>query len=365
MSDVPVQLLVASGGLFLGLVFGAVAQRTDFCTMGALSDWINLGDMKRLRAWLLAIAVAILGTQAIEAAGLVDLKRSIYLTPNFGWLGAIVGGALFGFGMTLAGGCGSKTLVRIGAGNLKSIVVFLVLAVSAYMTLRGLFQPPRGAFDAMSTLDLKARGLGGQGLPELVGRAGLGAGVARWLVTAIVAGGLAWFCVKDGAFRRSHHLPAGIAVGVIVTAGWVVTGIIGADEFDPQPLVSLTFVAPAGEALVYLMTFTGASINFGIASVFGVVLGAYMAAIAAGRFRLESFTDPGDTARHLVGGALMGVGGVAAMGCTIGQGLTGLSTLAMGSFLAFAGIAGGAVMGFKYLEEGSLGGALKALLARA
>ena len=133
---------VAWGAFALAFVFGAVGNKTNFCTMGAVSDWVNMGDLNRMRMWLLAIGVAILGASGLQLGGVVDLSKSIYTGPNFTWLSYIVGGFLFGIGMTLGSGCGSKTLIRIGGGNLKSVVVFLVAGIAAYMTLRGIL----GAF---------------------------------------------------------------------------------------------------------------------------------------------------------------------------------------------------------------------------
>jgi len=364
MPDLPVHQLVALFAFAAGLVFGAAAQRTNFCTMGALSDIAFLGSWNRMRAWLLAIAVAIAGSQMLHLAGAVDLGRSIYLAPNLGWLGAIVGGLMFGFGMTLAGGCGNRTLVRLGAGNLKSLVVFLVLGLFAYMTLRGLTAALRIAAIEPAALDLKRLGLASQGLPDLATAAGLPASRAILAAAAVLA--LLGFCLRDAAFRAStRDIVGGTVVGLVVVAGWWITGVLGADDFDPVPLVSFTFVAPVGETLVYAMTWTGAKISFGIASVLGVVAGAFLAARASGEFRVESFADARDFLRHLAGAALMGTGGVTALGCTIGQGITGLSTLAVGSVIAMAAILAGGVLGLRYLEEGSLGGALRGLFARA
>jgi hypothetical protein len=367
MSSLPVHVLVSLLGLLAGVVFGATAQRTGFCTMGAISDVVNLQDYRRLRAWLLAIAVAIAGSQALHLSGAVDLGKSIYLTANLGWLGAIIGGLMFGFGMTLTGGCGNKTLVRLGAGNLKSLVVALVLGVFAYMTLRGLIGVARINFIESTNADLTSVGVATQGIPDLLA-AGTGLSLAglRWVVAAAVVLGLLWYCFKDAEFRAStQNIAGGLIIGTLIPLGWIITGIVGADDFDPVPLASFTFVAPIGEGLMYLMAFTGATINFGIAAVAGVVLGSFLVAVATRTFRIESFADRGDMLRHLAGGALMGTGGVLALGCTIGQGITGLSTLAFGSVIAVLAIVAGSVYGFKYLEEGSLGGAFRAILARS
>ncbi|MBV8537171.1 MAG: YeeE/YedE family protein [Alphaproteobacteria bacterium] len=366
MSDIPVTTLVATLGFFAGAVFGATSQRTNFCTMGAVSDMVNLQDYRRFRAWLLAIAVAMAGSEALYLAGIVDLGKSIYLTPALGWLGAVVGGLLFGFGMTLGGGCGVRTLVRLGAGNLKSVVVVLVLGLCAYMTVRGLFAVARTRIIEPSNLDLSHSGLSTQGVPEMLAMlTGLAGPLWRAALTAAAVLALLVYCFKDASFRRSRtDIVAGFVIGLLIPAGWLITGIAGNDPFEPTPLASFSFVAPIGDSLMYLMAFTGASINFGIASVGGVIAGACLMALATNSFRIEAFTDANDLLRHLGGGALMGIGGVLALGCTIGQGITGLSTLAAGSVLAFLSILVGAFAGFKYLEEGTLGGVLRALLAR-
>ncbi len=366
MEDLPVSTIVAGLGFGLGLIFGATVQRTNFCTMGAISDIVIMADWNRFRAWMLAIAVAILGSQALNAGGTIDLGQSIYLSANLGWAGAIVGGLLFGFGMTMTGGCANKILARIGGGNLKSVVALLFLGIFAYMTLRGLTGLLRVEIEAVSNLNLEGLGLASQGMPEMLAAAtGLSADAARWLVILIFAGGLLWFCFKSAAFRAApRNIAAGLILGALVPLGWSATGVIGSDDFDPAPLASLSFVAPVGNAIQYLMTFTGSTINFGIGTVGGLVVGAFIAAKASGEFRIEAFADAGDMLRHMGGGALMGMGGIMALGCTIGQGLAGMSTLALGSLLALASIIAGSVFGLRYLEQGSFGAALRAMLAR-
>ncbi len=362
MEDISVATKVASLGFLLGIVFGATAHRTNFCTMGAISDMVMMEDFNRFRAWLLAIAVGIAGTQTLHVMGMIDINESIYLTPNLGWLGAIIGGLMFGFGMTQAGGCGSKTLIRLGAGNLKSLFVALILGIFAYMTLRGLIALARTAMEGATNVDLAAADISNQGISDLVGADG---DTVRIAVAAVIVLFLLWFCFKDSEFRASaSDIWAGIIIGLCVPAGWAITGIVGFDDFDPTQLVSLTFVAPVGNSIQYLMTFTGSTINFGIATVGGVIAGAFISAIATKEFKFEAFTGTDDMLNHMLGAALMGTGGVLALGCTIGQGLTGVSTLAVGSFIAFGSIVVGGIYGMKYLEEGSLGGAFNAMLSR-
>lgn len=359
MGDLSAATVVGIAGFLAGGVFGATVQKTHFCAMGAIADVALFGDWRRMRAWLLIIAIAILGSQSLQAAGLIDLGRSSYLGSELPWLGAIGGGLMFGFGMTLTGGCSSRNLVRLGAGNLKSLVVLLVMGLFATMTMSGVLGfLPR----ALGSIDLAAAGIEDQGLDRLLSAA-TGISVRLWhgLLTVLVAGGLLIFCLKDRMFRASRRdLSAGLILGLLIPLGWLITGVIGGDA---AKLGSFAFVAPVGDALSYLTTFTHATISFGVASVGGVVMGAFLAARAAGAFRIEAFTGVDDLLRHLSGAALMGTGGILALGCTVGKGMTGLSTLALGSILAFLAIVVGGIAGVRYLERGSLMAAVRALVA--
>jgi uncharacterized membrane protein YedE/YeeE len=341
---------VALLSFLVGIVFGAVVNKTNFCTMGAVSDWVNMGNKGRLRAWFLAIGIAILVTQAMQFNGLIDIGQSIYLTPNFGWLGYLVGGFLFGVGMTLASGCVNRTLVRVGSGNLKSVIVLIIIAVTAYMTMRGLLALVKTNVFDPTNVDLLAHEVSNQGIGTLLGAA-VGAddpALIQKIVTALFAGGLIVYSLKGRELRGSfNNILAGIVIGLVIPAGWYITGVVGFDDFEPVRMESFTFTGPTGEGLMYLLTFTGSTINFGIAAVFGVILGSFLYGILSRRFRLESFVDRTDMLRHMLGAALMGFGGVLALGCTIGQGITGMSTLALGSLMALASIIFGSAFTMK------------------
>jgi len=363
LSEIALTTLVGSATFAVAALFGWAARASDFCTMGALSDVVFMGDRRRLRAWVLAMAVALLGSQGLQAAGLVDLRKSIYLGPSIPWAGAILGGLMFGYGMTLAGGCGSKTLVRLGGGNLKSLVVVLVVGLFATMTLKGLLAMERIAIEQATSLSAARLGAADQSLPAMLAGLGLPLTAARVLVVTVLAGGALIWCLRDGAFRAARGKVAGaVVIGLCVPLGWTITGILGADDFDPVPLASFSFIAPMGDGLIYLMTYTGSTITFGVAAVGGIIAGSFLSARLSGSFAVESFTDTADMLRHLAGGALMGTGGIMAMGCTIGQGLTGLSTLSLTSVLALGAIIAGGILGLKALEEGGLLPGLRALL---
>jgi uncharacterized membrane protein YedE/YeeE len=361
---------VALGGFLVAVAFGAIAHRTRFCTMGAISDWVNIGDTARLRAWFLAIGVAILGAQFLTVLTPIDFHKSIYLTTDFGGLGYLFGGLLFGIGMTLASGCGQRSLVLVGGGNLKSLVVLLVLAVTAYMTLRGLLALVRLHVIEATNADLSAYGMMDQSIPSFVAIIAHAETnrVLHWGVTLLFGLGLVGWAFSSASFRRRFdQIFAGASVGLLVVAGWTITGMIGADEFEPVRLESYSFVAPVAESLQYLMTFTGSTIGFGAAAVFGVALGSFLYAIVTGNFRIEGFASREDLLAHLAGGALMGFGGVCALGCTIGQGITGMSTLALGSLLTLVAIIFGSALTMKVqyhlLDEVGFPRALRLALA--
>jgi uncharacterized membrane protein YedE/YeeE len=351
------QVLWAAFGL--SVLFGAIARRTQFCTMGALADIVTMGDWTRMRMWVLAMGVAMIGFNAMVALGWLAASNSIYAGPRLMWLSAIVGGAMFGFGMVLASGCGSKTLVRIGGGNLKSLVVLIVLGVAAFATLKGITAVAR-----VATVDAVAITFPvGQDLPSLLAEpTGMPKAALAALIGLVLGGGLIAWALKRAEGRSFNNLLAGCGLGAIVVAAWWVSGRMGHVSEDPrtlqeaflatnsQRMESLSFVAPVAYTLDWLMFFSDRSklLTTGIVSVVGVVAGSAAHAWLTRSFRWEGFRDAQDTGHHLVGALLMGVGGVAALGCTVGQGLSGVSTLSVGSFIALAAIIGGAVAALRW-----------------
>ncbi len=351
----------------IAVVLGAVVNKTNFCTMGAVSDWINIGDNGRMRAWLLAMAIAITGVVAMETMGVINLSGETfppYRTANFGWLRYLVGGALFGIGMTLGSGCGNKTLVRVGAGNLKSLVVLVIASIMAYLMLwtpfyEKLFHP----WVAATTINLAQHGMQNQELGTVISGT-FGMQQSRALNAAIggaLALGLFIHIFRSADFRSSFdNILGGVVVGLAVLAGWYITGgPLGqawkeyADFATQVPsrvqVQSYTFISPMGDSVRYLMSPGKTTlINFGVVALAGVIFGSFIYAVITKKFRLEWFVSTKDFANHALGGALMGMGGVLSMGCTVGQAITGMSTVAIGSMLTFLAIVIGAAGTMKY-----------------
>ena len=360
-TNIPV--IVVTSAFAIAFVMGAIAQRTNFCIMGAVSDVMNMGDWGRMRMWMLAIAVAIAGAGTLYASGAIDLSKSLYTRPTVPWLSYVVGGFVFGIGMTLGSGCGNKTLVRVGGGSLKSLVVLVFMAISGYMTLKGLFGMGRVAWLDPVALNLGEWKLSGQDLPSLLGPAlALDKKTAIAAFSALASILLLAFIVKDGHFRRSvDGWLGGVVIGACIVAGWYVSGKVGFGEnpdtletvyfaTNTRTIESFSFIAPSAFALEMLLLWSDKSLKltFGVAALLGVVAGSAAYALVTRTFRWEGFRSTEDTANHIVGGILMGFGGVTSVGCTVGQGITGLSTLAVGSVIVTLSIVAGSWAAMKY-----------------
>ncbi len=347
-------------GIFfmISLVLGVISQRTHFCTMGAVSDVVNMGDWTRARQWMLAVGVAMVGFAALSHTGQIDASKTLYAGSRFLWLSAIVGGVMFGYGMVMASGCGNKTLVRIGGGNLKSLVVFVVMGISAFATLKGITAVVRvNTVDALA-LNMPHGAHLGALFASVLGTTpgdaaiGLGYGLGALLIVAVL---------RHADFWSLENVSAGMGVGAIIVTVWWVSGHMGFVAEHPETLESvyvatasgrmeaLTFVAPVAHSLDWLMFFSDTSkvLTVGVVSVAGVICGAALSAWFSQSFRWEGFASTDDLANHLIGSVLMGVGGVTAMGCTFGQGLSGVSTLSLNAFVAIAAIIFGAVLALR------------------
>jgi len=311
-------------GLILGLGFGAMAEISAFC----FRRGIVAGPNRRaaLATWVLALAVAVLGTQAAMALGLIDFTGHRLHATALPWLAILGGGLAFGAGMVLARGCPARLTVLAASGNLRAATVLLVFALVVIAALRGALAPLVQVIAAPT-------------LPSIGGLTAL-PGAVPAAVLAVAALSLA---LLRGAGVPLRHLAAAAGIGLLVVAGWLGTGFLLQDEFDPIAVESLAFTSPYGEAIFWTAAATAVEAGFGPGLIAGTLLGALALALASGRFRWQSFSSPRETGRYLAGGALMGLGAVLAGGCTIGAGLSGGATLSVSALMALAAIALGGV----------------------
>lgn len=363
MQEINVNMLTAQvlwAVFILAFAFGALGVRTQFCTMGAIADVVNFGDQRRLRMWLLAIGVVVLGFNLLVAQGSFVADKTLYGGNRWLWASAVVGGAMFGFGMVLGSGCGSRNLQRLGSGSLKALVVLVVMGLSAWMTLRGITAVVR-----VNTVDAWAVTLATpQDLPSvLAGLSGLSVQKAAALLGLLLGGGLIVWVLAAAEGREAKVLIGGIGIGALLLAVWWVSLQFGHLEEHPETLEeaflgtasrrgeALNFVSPVAQGYEWLVFFTdaGRRTTTGLVAVVGVFFGSLAVHLVRREFRWEGFRDTADTARHLVGAVLMGVGGVTAMGCSVGQGLSGISTLGLTSIVALLAIAAGCVAGLRFL----------------
>lgn len=386
----------------IAIVLGAVANKTNFCTMGAVSDWVNMGDLGRIRAWLLAIAVAMLGVVILEYLGLVNAGAAFppYRAAQLIWAENILGGVMFGIGMTLASGCGNKTLVRIGGGNIKSIIVLVVIAIIAYYMTNPFPNTDKTLFSVLFydwIRPLAYTTLNGQDLGALIKPDN--AVLTRLIIGVVLGLAILVFVFKSSDFRASRdNILGGLIVGLTVLAAWYVTSNLNIDvdgenynlskyysEWDmlsdseagkpaegrPLSPQSFTFINPMGQTFGYIKdSFNASRLTFGIMALLGVIVGSFLWALLSKSLRFEWFVSFKDFVTHFIGAILMGFGGVLGLGCTIGQGITGVSTLAVGSFLTLIAIVFGSAITMKiqyyklvYEEEASFVKALVAGLA--
>lgn len=349
--------------LALGLALGVAGQTSRFCVRGAIADWVLERRPGRFFSWMLAIAVGAVCVQTLISLRLFDATRALAWSDRFLWASYVVGGTLFGFGMILAGGCPQRNLVKSGSGNLKALLTLVVTAIAAQMTLRGLFAGLR-----VSVLDTMAIELAGsQDLGQVVGTVlGVPPEGLRWALVVLIGAGVLLLAARFRTALRPAHWWGGIAVGLLVAAGYFVTGSVGFLAEHPQTLEpawlgtashrpeSLSFTAPMASTLDLLTLWTDQSTvaTFGVMLSLGVLFGSFVSAKWRGEFKLESVRTPREFGAHVTGGMLMGFGGITAAGCSIGQGVTGMAMLSSGAVLAVAGIVAGALLALKLRRAG-------------
>jgi len=332
-------------GLAIGLLLGALARTTHFCTLAALERHWYAGDSRGLRTWMTMTLAAIVATQALGAAGAIDTGSIAYLSAPFNPLASVLGGLAFGLGMAMVGTCGFGALVQLGGGNLKALVVVTTIGLSALATQRGVLAVVRER--AIEPLAIALPG-GSQSLPALAERVS-GVAIGHVVASLVIVSFAAWI-LRDRAFRRDHAaLATGTALGLLVAIGWWVTTHGAEAQLRPVALEGASFVRPPSELLFHLTIQTGLVPRYSVGLVLGVVLGAVLVAARRHDMRWEACDSARELGRHLAGATLMGVGGVLALGCTIGQGVSAFSVLALSAPITFASMIVGARVGLGWL----------------
>ena len=338
----PAEWLAPLVGLFGGVVLGLAARAGRFCTLGAIEDVVFGAGTRRLRVWALAIAVAVAGVALLDLGGILDPAESFYLTRPVPLVSTAIGGTMFGLGMALVGTCGFGALARLGGGDLSALVVFLVIGVTGYVASGGLIGELRVAL-----MSERAALPSESGITQFIeGFSGL----PTWLIAIAVAALLA---ASARPLDRSDLL-TGAAVGLAVVAGWAATAWQSVEDFGETAIRSYSFVRPLGDTMIYAMTSSGTALTFGVAGVAGTVLGAVIGALWLGEFRWEACDDARTLKRQIAGAALMGTGGVFAMGCTVGQGVSAASVLALSAPVFLLAMFAGAWVGLQWLVRGTV-----------
>lgn len=324
------------GGLVLGIAFGALAERSEFCLLSGVRQAMRGEQADKLAAFLAAMLVALAGTQALAAADWIKLKDTIFFPATASLAAVIIGGVLFGVGAVLTRGCAGRLTVLAATGNLRALLMIFIFAFIAYATQRGFLAWPRLALESIAPSNFAATGLTGSANDTVI--------------YALSAAALAGTVLLMAKFRSSRVV-VGALIGAIVVGGWAVTGILAADEFSDAKLWSLSFTAPLGNSLQYLMTATGSKIDFGIIMIAGILAGSGVSALISSRAKLQSFENPQQMLRYISGALLMGFGGVLALGCSMGQGLAGVSTLSFLSLAAIISITFGMIAGLRIIDR--------------
>ncbi|WP_226580525.1 YeeE/YedE family protein [Acuticoccus sediminis] len=350
MAGLEASWLLPAVGVLAGIALGYVARRQRFCTLSALERYWYARDSHPLRTWVLAATVALAATQTLVHTGLIDVSKSMYLEPSFSLPTAALGGLMFGLGMALVGTCGFGAVLRLGGGSLRSLVVLVVIGITALATQRGLVAIARVQLAERTALDLSFAG--DQSLGALAS-AIVGARVDAVVAVVVALAFFAWI-FADRSYRvRRGDILTGTAIGLVITFGWVATTFLAARSFDPVQIEAGSFVMPVGETILQFVAQTGTWPDYGIGLVVGTLIGATLAAVQRHDVRWEACDDARELGRHLAGGALMGIGGVLALGCTIGQGISAFSVMAISAPVVMLSIALGARIGLAWLLEGA------------
>ena len=344
----PAQILLI-GGALLGAVFGVVSQQSKFCFRAVIDDAVSHRIIGKAGImYFAAMAMAILGTQIILQQFDISWAGTVYLQSSAALFATVLGGLMFGAGLILTGGCSARHVVLSAQGSFRSLWVLIIMALTAYATMRGILALIRTDIEAAAVISFDSENALAQTLPEIMS-------LGDYAGPAI--GGIALIIVILLAVRRGlvRYLVPGVAIGGLIPVAWYITGVVGYDEFEPAAPQALSFVSPLGNGLQFLLTYTGSTANFAILFIGSVFAAAAVAALISGQWKFRGFEQERDILRYTAGATLMGAGGIMALGCTIGQGLSGVALLSFNSILAMLSVAAGAaVMQFLRNRQGSV-----------
>ena len=311
--------------LILGTVFGMVAQKQQFCFSGSIKDYILTKSTKRASSVVMAMIVAIISTAIMSSIFDIDLSQSNYYKEDINYFVIIIGAALFGIGMMLADGCGNRQLIKFAQGDSNSLITIIFIGIFAYATtkgiLYGLLEP---IINNEFLINLSSF------IPNIT--------MNIYVVLAILAA-LLFYLIKK--IKRLPTLWDGVVIGILVSIAWYISGVMGEQSMERViPLAGITFVYPTAKSLELFMFYQVNELSFAISLVFGVLFGTFIMSFINKKysFGCTAAQNINRTKYNMIGGALMGTGGVLSIGCTVGQGLTGLSTLAFASALAIVTI---------------------------
>ena len=305
--------MVALVGLIGGVMLGLAARVGRFCTLGAVEDLLYARDSRRMRMWGVAIGVAVLGVALAQATGHFDPAQTFYLSRVWSPAGSIIGGLLFGYGMAIAGNCGYGALARLGGGDLRGFVIVLVMGLSAYAVLSGPLARARVWMFPVDDMAVAPQGFA----TSLGGLAGVTPGAVAAAFGLVILG---LSLAHREMLKSPRQVVWGAVVGLAVLSGWIGTWWVATTGFDGERVNTHSFAQPLGDTIFWTMTASGNTLSFGVGSVAGVLVGAFIGSLFKGHFRWEACEDPRELKRQMLGAALMGPGAILAVGCSIGQG---------------------------------------------
>ncbi|MHA2401008.1 MAG: YeeE/YedE family protein [Promethearchaeota archaeon] len=335
----PDLFLTVIAGILIGIIFGFVLQRGRFCMNSAFRDIILLKDRTLIKAVAIAIVVQMILFHLMDALDIITLNPKPLV-----WGGNIIGGFIFGIGMVLAAGCASGTTYRVGEGMMGSLMALLAFAIGGYTTKFGFLKPFKD--DLQSATKITTENGGNPTLGNILGSEL--ESILTWGIVILIAAISIYIIItryyvpwkNDGNQLNFSNLLTRIFTGT----GWkwwvtgIVIGLIGCVAFISSAAAGRNY--PLGITggwvgfLGFFLTGDEGKLSWEAFLVVGAVIGAFIAAKIAGEFKLRAPKEGKQLFLQFGGGLLMGIGAVTAAGCNIGNTLSGIPQLSLGSILA-------------------------------